>query len=395
MNARPRVIAFLVQKIGPYHHARLQALAAKKKFDIHVLEFRPVDPVYAWDPVDGTADYRRHALTSTARVGAALGAIRPDATVCVGYSDPEVHRAATWSMDNGVALVTCSDSTYDDERRTAPKEAMKRLVVAAFDSALVAGSRAHDYLGRLGVNGASRFRPWDVVDNAHFERWADEARRRESDIRQAIRLPARYFICVARFVAKKNLGFLLDAYAAYAARAGRGAWSLVLSGAGPLEAELRKKIRALAIGERVFLPGFVQYGELPALYGLGGALVLPSVSDQWGLVVNEAMASGLPVLVSSRCGCTPDLVRPGENGFLFDPSDFEETVGALERIANLPANQLAAMGRCSRSIVAAYSPRDFAIGLESAIDFALARPARRGRWATRLLLRVLARRPMR
>src|SRR5579859_3656711 len=162
MNGRPRVIAFLVQRIGPYHHARLQALAAGKKFEVHVVEFRPADPVYAWDPVDGPADYQRHALTSAAQVDAVLETIRPLATVCVGYSDPEVHRAAVWSMDKGVALVTCSDSTYDDEPRSALKEAMKRLVVAAFDSALVAGGRAHDYLGRLGMNGAGLFRPWDV-----------------------------------------------------------------------------------------------------------------------------------------------------------------------------------------------------------------------------------------
>lgn len=395
MNGRPGRIAFLVQKVGPYHHARLQALAAHKDLDVRVLEFRPADAIYAWDPVGGPADYGRTPVASPSELEAILEAVRPDAAVCVGYSDPEIQRAAAWSMERGIPLVTCSDSTYDDEPRTALKEGMKRLVVAAFDAALVAGTRARDYMGLLGMNGGARFRPWDVVDNAHFERGADEARRRERERRTAMKLPDRYFLCVARFVPKKNLAVLLDAYAGYAERAGAGAWSLILSGSGPLEGELRRKAEALKIGGRVFFPGFVQYGELPALYGLAAAFILPSMSDQWGLVVNEAMASGLPVLVSSGCGCAPDLVRAGENGFTIDPADAAGMAESLQKMAGHSPDERAAMGVRSRAIIAAYSPAAFASGLMSAIEFARGRERPRGRWATRILVRVLARRAVR
>ena len=81
--------------------------------------------------------------------------------------------------------------------------------------------------------------------------------------------------------------------------------------------------------EDVLLPGFKQYPELPLYYGLAGAFVLPSLTEPWGLVVNEAMAAGLPVVVSDRCGCASDLVRPGENGFAFDPCDIEQLAALL------------------------------------------------------------------
>src|SRR5271169_6276636 len=172
-----KAVAFLVQRVGPYHHARLRALAADRSLTVHAIEFRIADPVYAWDPVAESGGYGRLQAASAGELGRALDGIRPDVVVCVGYADPEIHRAAAWAMRRGIPLVTCSDSTVADEPRTPLKEAFKRFVVSAFDAALVAGSRAHEYLGSLGLSGEWRFTPWDVVDNAHFEIGADAARR--------------------------------------------------------------------------------------------------------------------------------------------------------------------------------------------------------------------------
>jgi glycosyltransferase involved in cell wall biosynthesis len=274
------------------------------------------------------------------------------------------------------------------------KEAFKRLVVSAFDAALVAGSRAHDYLGTLGLNGNRQFRPWDVVDNSHFRRGADAARRAPLEARARLKLPERYFICAARFVPKKNLARLVEAYARYVEGADGSPWSLVLSGAGPLEAELRARAAAAGLGQLVSFPGFLQYGDLPACYGLAGALVLPSESDQWGLVVNEAMASGLPVMVSSRCGCAPDLVRDGENGFTFEPRETAALSNLLGRIARMDPGGRAAMGGRSQEIVAAFTPEDFASGLKAAIECALGRRRRNG-LLTRAVIGALAARPPR
>src|SRR5262249_59830905 len=105
----------------------------------------------------------------------------------------------------------------------------------------------------------------------------------------------------------------------YRAAAGTAAWKLVLLGEGEQRAKLEGLRDALGLRNDVSMPGFKQYDELPAYYGLASAFVHTSTTEQWGLVVNEAMAAGLPVLVSERCGCGPDLVREGVNGFTFDP----------------------------------------------------------------------------
>ena len=94
----------------------------------------------------------------------------------------------------------------------------------------------------------------------------------------------------------------------------------------------------------VILAGFKQYDELPAYYGLASAFVHASTTEQWGLVVNEAMASGLPVLVSDRCGCAPDLVEDGVNGFTFDPYDVEALAGLMQRVAAMTDERRQAMG---------------------------------------------------
>ena len=139
---------------------------------------------------------------------------------------------------------------------------------------------------------------------------------------------------------KKNLPKLIEAYAEYRIRSESGSqkpevidskalWELVLLGDGPLKTDLRRLISDLRLNEHVHLPGFKQYEELPVYYGLAKAFVHASTTEQWGLVVNEAIASGLPVIVSNRCGCAPELVNG--NGFTFDPGNRHELVARLVR----------------------------------------------------------------
>ena len=174
------------------------------------------------------------------------------------------------------------------------------------------------------------------------------------------------------------------------AAAGADAWDLTLSGSGPLEAQLRDQVAAAGLAGRVEFAGFRQYPDLPDCYARAGALVLPSWSDQWGLVVNEAMAAGLPVLVSENCGCAPDLVRAGVNGWTFAPHDRAALEAGLARVAKLSAAEWEAMGRASRELIAAYSPEAFAQALGQAAARAAARATVRIPLRVRLLVHFLA-----
>ena len=138
--------------------------------------------------------------------------------------------------------------------------------------------------------------------------------------------------------------------------------------------------------------GFRQYGELPGYYAGAGAFIHPAHEEPWGLVVNEAMASGLPVLVSRRCGCAGDLVAEGENGFLLDPRDVGEMAGKLRQVAEMGREERERMGKKSREILARYGPEQFAGGMEKAVEAGIRNGNGREGVIERLLLEGLTRR---
>jgi glycosyltransferase involved in cell wall biosynthesis len=163
---------------------------------------------------------------------------------------------------------------------------------------------------------------------------------------------------------------LLQAYALYRERSPSPPLSLLIIGEGELKEQLFALRDQLGLQDQVQFPGPKGYRELPIYYGLASAFVHASTTEQWGLVVNEAMAAGLPVLVSERCGCASDLVAHGINGLLFDPYDVDALAEAMIEVADRSADRRA-MGRASREIVARWSPERFAESLGSAVEAAL------------------------
>jgi glycosyltransferase involved in cell wall biosynthesis len=140
--------------------------------------------------------------------------------------------------------------------------------------------------------------------------------------------------------------------------------------------------------DHVLLPGFKQYGELPAYYGLAKAFIHASTTEQWGLVVNEAMASGLPVLVSNRCGCAMDLVKDGVNGFTFDPYNVEQLAQLMLKLSTLNS-QHSTLGSASARTIAAWGPERFVRGLKEAVDCALSVGPVRPTLVQRMILKAM------
>jgi 1,2-diacylglycerol 3-alpha-glucosyltransferase len=402
MSVSPSVVV-LFHRIGPYHLARLAAAGARCA--LTAVELSAVDHTYAWSPVEGAPNFKRITLFpdedverkngSDVRTGVhhALAEAAPDVVAIPGWSQPGALAALLWCLRNERPAVLMSESAMGDDVRWRSREATKRRVVRLFSSALVGGAPHGAYACVLGLSPGIVFAGYDAVDNQHFARGARQARRAGARWRARLGLPKRFFLASARFVAKKNLGGLLAAYAAYRQRTGANAWHLVLLGDGDLRAELERRIAQADLAGSVILPGFKQYDELPVYYGLASAFVHASTSEQWGLVVNEAMAAGLPVLVSARCGCAPDLVQDGVNGFTFDPCDVEELAGLMRRLAAMTDAQRQAMGRASQRIIADWGPERFADGLMQAAQAALHRPAPQAAWFDQILLWALARRP--
>lgn len=367
MNSQPLCVLF--NRLGPYHHARLNALGSKTA--LVAIEIRETDSIYAWDKIDEAVDFEKVTLFSGNEVRkwsrssiinnlhSTLKQLQPRAVAIPGWSEGWALAALRWCNDNGVPAILMSESHSADAPRTWRKEFLKSRVVRLFSSALVGGAPHVDYLLGLGMPRDRIHIGYDVVDNKHFATGADLARSSVAKLRSQKGLPEKFFIACSRFVWPKNLANLCRAYACYRQRAGSEAWKLVLVGDGVVKATLVDMASHLNLGDDMRMVGFKQYSELPIYYGLASAFVLVSTSEPWGLVVNEAMAAGLPLIVSTRCGCAHDLVEEGINGFRVDPENFEEIADVMLKMASQNL-ALAKMGRASRHIIERWSPEFFA-----------------------------------
>jgi 1,2-diacylglycerol 3-alpha-glucosyltransferase len=400
-------VAILFDNFGPYHEARLRAGA--KICDLLAVEVAASSFEYAWNGESRSRAFRYETLIKQGtseeidhhrleqELEKTLSSFQPEVVIVPGWSSRASFAALNWSLRNNTPVVGVSQSTALDEIRSVWKEYLKRRIVRLFSAALVGGARQIEYLKTLGMPLDRIFSGYAAVDNHYFQLRAGEARKDELKLRESKRLPARYFLASARFVQKKNLVRLLEAYSTYRELVGKGSaeetqpdpWDLVLLGDGPLREQIERTIDRLGIKDHVRLPGFVQYQDLPLYFGLGDAFIHVSTSEQWGLVVNEAMASGLPVLASKHCGCVPNLVRQGVNGYAFDPYQTEEIADYMHRLSIVDRERLKTMGQASREIISQFDLEYFGLGVQNAVELALQVGPKRASLPDRILLKSL------
>jgi glycosyltransferase involved in cell wall biosynthesis len=379
-------LAVSFTNLGPYHLARLRALAAalgRKDGTLLAYETAGREAKYPWErsgqdePFEwitlapGAVLEQLPAAACRRMMREALERDQPDAVAVAGYVRPECLAALSWARRRGRIAILMSESGACDRPRIWWKETIKSRRVRRFDAALVGGPRHRDYLVELGFPAHRIALGYNAVDNAAFAARAEAARRVPHADRT---LPPRpFFLCVARFVSEKNLPALIQAFGRYRRPADPGSrWDLVLCGDGPEAAVIDQAIRAEGLADAVHRPGFLQAEELAPFHASAGAFVLPSLSEPWGLVVNEAAACGLPLLVSDRAGCVETLVPdpPGTTGWRFNPADLTAVAAALGRMAAATEAERTAMGRRAAETVAQWGPDRFAAGMIEAVAMA-------------------------
>lgn len=424
----PRV-AILFDNFGPYHLARLKA--ASGVCDVLAVEFGSSSAEYEWKASE-SGGLKRVALNDRGsshdlpieefkgRLFHVLDEYKPEVVVVPGWGYRGALMALGWGLIHRIPVICMSESTQWDEARNPLKEWIKRRIIGLFSSALVGGTPHRDYMEELGMPSDRIFLGYDAIDNDYFETKTDEVQNSGFKYQASGFAPSKpYFLASARFIEKKNLFRLLRAYARYreevkskklkvegetGAREGSKPstldpppstvpqpWPLVLLGDGGLREELEKLRSELGLEDCVQMPGFKQYEELPEYYASAGVFIHASTTEQWGLVVNEAMASGLPVLVSNRCGCAADLVKDGENGWSFDPANEEQMADLLMRVSSDEDGRLK-MGERSREIIAEWGPDRFASGVKAAVEAALSAPKKKVGLIDRLILWAMTRR---
>jgi 1,2-diacylglycerol 3-alpha-glucosyltransferase len=352
-------VAVIWTNFGPYHIARIEALRAF--FDVRAIELASDERLYRWwraEPDASSYTLTQGAWEDQGRFAVAgklwrlMDDLRPTVILSPGYATLPALCAAAWGRIHGAKTIVMSESNYGDHPRGILPELFKRsLVTLLFHGGVVGGMRAASYLRRLGIPEDKIAGSYDVVDNDYFVSEAERCRAEASG-----RPP--YFLFVGRLAAEKNIPTLLQAHARYLASGGE--WELVIVGDGPLRQQLQEQAKAGVQSGKVIFAGHKVIRELPDFYAFAGCLVLPSIREPWGLVVNEAMASGLPAIVSSRCGCADDLIQNGSNGFVFNPESFSDLSRLLGQVSRLSKGERKRMGQRSMEIIAAYSPERWA-----------------------------------
>jgi len=384
------LVAVMWPRFGPYHVARLDAAARLfqgRSCRIIGIETAEAESTYSWEPIEAPPRVRRETLFPGAEYSKlasrslrsaardALARVDPAAVAVCGWSLVEAREAIAWCRRNGRGAILMSDSKRDDAPRRPWRERIKSRIVSLCDAGLVAGSPHKEYLVELGMPSDAVFMGYDVVGNDYFSQAA--ASLHDSLPAHSRELGARrFFLASNRFIPRKNLSALLAAYARYREAVGDAAWDLVLLGDGPGRKFVEEAIERFGL-RGVHLAGFRQVHELPAYYAAAACFVHPAMQDQWGLVVNEAMACGLPVLVSKTAGCRYDLVEEGGNGWTFDPSSADDVARALFRMHHLPPARRREMGERSRLIIADWGPDRFAHALWQAACVAVERARQR------------------
>lgn len=217
-----------------------------------------------------------------------------------------------------------------------------------FDAYLAIGSRNAEFYRRHGVQDDEIFLVPYAVDNRRFRKGACTAKDQPEEVRRALGLPppeVPVVLFLSKLSPRKRPMDVLRAFN-YVRDRQEARLALAVVGEGPERARIEEFIDQLDVPD-VYLLGFRNQSELPEIYGACDVFVLPSENEPWGLVVNEAMAAGLPVVVSDGVGAARDLVKDGSNGFVYPVGDVAELAERLGRLTgdagyrkNMGANSL-------------------------------------------------------
>jgi glycosyltransferase involved in cell wall biosynthesis len=522
-------------RYGPYHHARLRAVAEELSplgWEVIGLQTASTDATYDWREQSSSADNAEELAIMTVFPGrlyeaisagecrrsliTALDHLSPDAIAVPGWGTLDARISLGWCRRRGAKAVIMSETREVDGLRRWWKEHIKSLMLRHVHGAIVGGAAHRDYLVKLGIPAPRIVTGYNVVDNAYFAaeaaRWrgsvggssvgggqserlqgvemdgakrsqlavggdsvggrqwavggeetvggrqserlqgvemdnrenrdgcparaseASKAKRSQSAVGGAgadggAELPQLYFLASNRFIERKNLVRLIDAYAQFCQQLTADSppltadWSLCLLGDGLMKPWLMTRCRDLGLKvvesgpweletsnlkpepsfqnrrsqtptsatvdlqapetgpltadsqpptespPTVYFPGFRQIEELPRFYAHAGAFIHPALEEPWGLVINEAMACGLPVLSGDNVGAAAELICEGVNGWTFDATDVAAMAEAMGRVAALSEEERLAMGRAGAARLEERCPTQaFASGLRRLLE---------------------------
>lgn len=380
VRVREKTVAFVWEQFGPYHMDRCDAVADSLPEDWGVLgvEIASQSLTYAWDETGRGQSWSKVTLfpgrlAETIPWAERLFRLFPVVSRAkyvffTGYQLEENFILSCLLRLLGARVFVMSESKFDDKSRSLGKELLKALLCSPYSGALVGGERHKSYFSFLGFRRRPVATGYDTLSL--------------SRVRALGKLPAaplgkpyreRPFVFVGRFVGKKNIEVLVEAFARYVELVGPSARELILVGDGELRQVVQAAILKHGVAQLVQTLGFLQAEKVAEVFAGALALVLPSREEQWGLVVNEALAFNLPIILSEACGSRDDLVSNNVNGYVIEVNNVEGYARAMFTLCQDEAVWLRMVDQ-SEKISPRADARQFGAGVQSLVR------APTGRW---------------
>jgi len=374
-----RRLVILTEIISPYRIPLFNALALHGGVDLHVIFLAETDPnLRQWQIYKEEIRFSYQVLPSWRKrigkynallnqgVGRALVTAAPEVILCGGYNYVTSWYALLWARVHKIPFLLWSESNLQDLRRGhALVEFLKNQFIYNCSGFVVPGKSAQEYLRAHKIKEGVIFTAPNAVDNDLYVKVTASARKNAAQRRAELDLPRRYFLFAGRLVREKGVFELLSAYAKLDESL-RQQVGLVFVGDGASRRELEEQSVSISPGVIRFA-GFAQRERLATYYALAEMLILPTYTDPWGLVVNEAMACALPVILSRAAGCAADLVRENWNGLLIPPGDVSSLTAAMRSLAHQPGLR-ATMGANSLQHISHYSPGEWSRGIVRMVE---------------------------
>ncbi|HYJ85234.1 MAG TPA: glycosyltransferase family 4 protein [Pyrinomonadaceae bacterium] len=355
-------VAYLTEIPTPYREPLLDLLANQDGLELEVLYCSTTARGRDWK-----WDHKAHEclpginaatgqgnLFLNPTIGRRLSRGQYDVVVISGYAHPTMVMAMLWCALHKVPYILLSESQHLTRRSQLRRFVKRPLIQFAIKRAsafLVMGADGRDYLMSYG---ASRERIFFFPNTPDVERIAEEVRvcrLNKAELKNELGLLGKFLILfVGRLAEEKNVEILLSAFRLLQRDFPDS--GLAIIGDGPRRELLMRLAGELSLSNVTFV-GFVDPEDLPKYYALADVFALPSIYEPWGVVVLEAMASALPIVISDKVGCVRDLVQARENGFVLPPSDKGRWADALISLKRQTALR-EEMGRNSRKVISEF-----------------------------------------
>lgn len=367
-------IAFVHTDFRIYWPARLHVLYKyldNKNIELQVVEIASLGSPYSFAGNDATKPNYWHSLFPDKRMEEIppslankalykkLDDLQPDIVFAGAIAFPSGAASVRWANKSKKCCVIFDDARLQDVPRSRYVDVVKKAVYSGVDAIFCPAPSWNGTFKYFGFSGEHLFYGLNAVDNLFWQQ--DEIVTQELTT-------STPFIAVGRQIVKKNFITLLQAFKEYC-QTDTNSQRLILIGDGPERQRLEQFVLENELNMVEFQP-FLSQTQLRNVFRDAGWLVLPSYhGETWGIVVNEAMAAGLPVIVSNRVGCASTLVHEGVNGYTFSPDDVQELVRLFKKAGSIRESERQLMGRKSVEIIAEWGLDRFCSGVYEAIQF--------------------------